>query len=47
MNNQMEQLIANLCDADKRTTDELTRKVAEVVLIHNINDWYQDNMSET
>lgn len=37
--NQMEQLIANLCDADKRTTDPQTHKAAEVILVHNVNEW--------
>lgn len=34
MNNQLERLIAKLCDADNR------HKSADKVLVHNLNDWY-------
>lgn len=42
MNDQLEQLIAQLCDADKRNASKELQKIAGLILIENVAEWYQE-----
>ena len=40
MNNQLEQLIADLCDADKRNADPELQKASEIICVNLAAEWY-------
>lgn len=40
MNNQLERLIADLCDADKRSADPQLQRAGELIIIQNVDGWY-------
>lgn len=42
MNNQLERLIAEVCDADKRNTDPAVKKASELVIAQNVAKWYEE-----
>jgi len=36
-------LIEQLCDADKRNSSKKLQKLAKVVIVNNVSDWYVTN----
>ncbi len=46
MNNTLERLIADLCDADKRNADPELQKAAELIMVQNVADWHEANQEQ-
>lgn len=47
MNNQLERLIADLCDADKRNADPELQKAGALIIVQNVDDWYKNHVTIT
>ncbi len=42
MSKELERLIADLCNADKREQDKKLKQIANKIIVANVDSWYRE-----